>query len=107
MPLKWKSCGDGRYEARASRAVGGKYGKYCIEWVESFDLDGQNLARGCFIVYLNLTGGRMGVGHSRTLEQAQALAERHQHNRKTLGHSGDLPGAVDTLGSARSPSFHK
>jgi hypothetical protein len=76
--LKWKARGDGRYEALASRAVGGKY---FIEWVERrySETFYEWFECRCYDVDYQIKGGggRGNVNrvYIRTLEDAKALAQ--------------------------------
>jgi len=84
--LNWKDRGDGRYDALASRVVGGKY---FIQWQE-----GHYSEQACAWVedrcynidYQHKGGGRGNVDQSdiRTLEKAKALAELHHQKHKEL-----------------------
>jgi hypothetical protein len=87
MTLNWKARGDGRYDALASRDVGGKY---FIEWVEShYSADACELfeIRAYSVDYQ--TKGSAGRGNIdqvsiRTLSQAKALAELHHDKHQEL-----------------------
>src|SRR5215469_10025074 len=92
--LNWKSRGDGRYDALASRVVGGKYfiryqegywSEQSGSWVET---------RNYSVDYQTKGGGGIGnVDQSsiRTLEQAKALAEaHHERHVKLICAYGDL-----------------
>jgi hypothetical protein len=85
--LNWKSRGDGRYDALASREVGGKY---FIEWVERYYSDYSCELVECrrFRVDYQTKGGG-GIGNVdnvsiRTLGQAKQLAELHHAKRRSL-----------------------
>jgi predicted trehalose synthase len=87
MTLNWKSRGDGRYEALASRIVGGKY---FIQWEEGYY---SNQAEAWIktarysVDYQTKGGGGIGnVDQSEihTLEAAKALAEAHHQKHKAL-----------------------
>ena len=87
MPLNWKDRGDGRYDALASRDVGGKY---FIEWIESYysEYRCEYVEVRAFRVDYQTKGGG-GIGNVsrtriRTLEQAKRLAEFHHQKLKEL-----------------------
>lgn len=95
ITLNWKARGNRRYEALASRIVGGKY---FIEWVESRYSDDycQHFEVRSFSVDYQRKGGG---GHGnvdqtsiRTLAKAKALAEFHHAKMKALiiEHGGEL-----------------
>jgi hypothetical protein len=91
--LNWKSRGDGRFDALASRIVGGKY---FIEWLErhhSNDYCEWHEVRAYSVDYQTKGGGRGNVDQSsiRTLAEAKALAEaHHQKHKELIGRYGDL-----------------
>jgi hypothetical protein len=91
--LNWKAKGDGRYEALASRLVGGKY---FIEWVESYYSEEYSERFECRYFDVDYQtkggGGRGNVSRipPRTLEQAKALAELdHDKRAELIGKYGD------------------
>jgi hypothetical protein len=92
--LNWKSRGDGRYDALASRVVGGKYfiqyqedywSKQSGSWVET---------RNYSVDYQTRGGGGIGNVDNLsilTLEQVKALAEAdHQKRKELISKYGDL-----------------
>jgi hypothetical protein len=84
--MNWKDRGNGRYDALASRAVGGKY---FIQWVESYYSDdyGQRFDVRAFNVdYQPKGGGRGNIDQVkiRTLKEAKALAELDHNLRAQL-----------------------
>jgi hypothetical protein len=99
MILNWKDRGDGRYDALASRVVGGKY---FIQWVEghySEQAYGWIEDRRHRVDYQTKGGGRIGNDDQtsiRTLEEAKALAEAHHQKHKAL---------VDKYGDIRNVPY--
>jgi hypothetical protein len=88
--LNWKARGNGRYNALASREVGGKY---FIEWVESYysqEYCERFEVRRYRVDYRRKgSGGRGNIDNIdiRTLARAKALAElHHQKQRELLRH---------------------
>jgi hypothetical protein len=87
MPLNWKTRGGDRYDALASRVVGGKY---FIEWIESHysEQSCERLEVRGFRVDYQYRGGCRGnislTHHLGTLAKAQALAELDHARRKAL-----------------------
>jgi len=84
--LNWNR-GDGRYDALASREVGGKY---FIQWEESYYSAeyGERFEVRAYSVDYQFKGGG-GIGNVdrsdiRTLEKAKALAELHHQKSKDL-----------------------
>jgi hypothetical protein len=86
-PLNWKDRGDGRYDALASRKVGGKY---FIEWVErhySNDSCEWWECRYYEVHYQPKGAGGIGNIHQSTistLAKAKALAELDHQKRKEM-----------------------
>ena len=86
MTLNWKDRGDGRYDALASRKVGGKY---FIRWVERYYSEqdcGWYEVRRYDVDYQPKGAGRGNIDQypMRTLEKAKALAEFDHQKRKEL-----------------------
>ena len=93
MALNWKARGNGRYDALASRAVGGKY---FIHWREKYyseQVDRHVEAHWYEITYRSKDGGANNVDQIsiRTLKKAKALAEfDHQKRKELINKYGDV-----------------
>ena len=86
MPLNWKDRGDGRYDALASRDVGGKY---FIQWIESYysEYRCEHVeVRAFHVDYQTKGGGGGNVSRTNipTLDRAKRLAEFHHQKQKEL-----------------------
>jgi hypothetical protein len=86
--LNWKAKGNDRYEALASRMVGGKY---FIEWVGRHYSADYGAYDCNFYCVSHQTKGGGGIGNisrlgPRTLAQAKALAEFDHNQQRALIH---------------------